>query len=149
MLMSWLDTMTASIDMNLSKLRDIAKTGEPGMLQSIELQRVRCDWTATAYKKELETHTHTQGFPGGSAVKKLSTCRRRRFHPWEDPLEEEMITHSSILVWKIPWAGEPKGLQSMRSQRVGYDWETEHACARTHTLAIRLNLETGQMKCHS
>ena len=75
MLMSWLDSITASIDMNLSKLREIAKTGEPGMLQSIELQRVRCDWTATAYKKELETHTHTQGFPGGSAVKKLSTMQ--------------------------------------------------------------------------
>ena len=41
--MSWLDSITASIDMNLSKLGDIAKTGEPGMLQSIELQRVRCD----------------------------------------------------------------------------------------------------------
>ena len=32
---------------------------------------------------------------------------------WEDPLEEEMATHSSILAWKIPWAEEPGGLQSM------------------------------------
>ena len=31
----------------------------------------------------------------------------------EDPLEEEMATHSSILTWKIPWAEEPSGLQSM------------------------------------
>jgi len=36
----------------------------------------------------------------------------------EDPLEEEMATHSSILVWKIPWTEEPGGLQSMGSQRV-------------------------------
>ena len=32
---------------------------------------------------------------------------------WEDPLEKEMATHSSILAWKISWAGEPGGLQSM------------------------------------
>ena len=39
----------------------------------------------------------------------------------EDPLEKAMATHSSILAWKIPWTEEPSGLQSMRSQRVGYD----------------------------
>ena len=35
----------------------------------------------------------------------------------EDPLEEEMATHSSILAWEIPWTEEPGGLQSMGSQR--------------------------------
>ena len=35
---------------------------------------------------------------------------------WEDPLEKEMATHSSILAWKISWTEEPGGLQSMRSQ---------------------------------
>ena len=39
----------------------------------------------------------------------------------EDPLEEEMATHSSVLAWEIPWTGEPGGLQSMGSQRVGHD----------------------------
>ena len=39
----------------------------------------------------------------------------------EDPLEKEMATHSSILVWKIPWMEEPGSLQSMSSQRVGHD----------------------------
>ena len=38
----------------------------------------------------------------------------------DDPLEKEMITHSSILAWKISWTEEPGGLQSMGSQRVGY-----------------------------
>ena len=38
---------------------------------------------------------------------------------WEDPLEKEMATHSSILAWRIPWTEEPGGLQSMGSQRVG------------------------------
>jgi len=40
---------------------------------------------------------------------------------WEDLLEKEMATHSSILAWKIPWMEEPGRLQSMGSQRVGHD----------------------------
>ena len=39
----------------------------------------------------------------------------------EDPLEEEMATHSSILAWTIPWTEEPGGLQSMGSKRVRHD----------------------------
>ena len=42
---------------------------------------------------------------------------------WEEPLEEEMATHSSSLAWKIPWTEEPGGLQYMELQRVGH---TEH-----------------------
>ena len=38
---------------------------------------------------------------------------------WEDPLEEGVATHSSILAWRIPWTEEPGGLQSIGSQRVG------------------------------
>ena len=43
---------------------------------------------------------------------------------WEDTLEKEMATRSSILAWRIPWTEEPGGLQSTRSQRVGQDWVT-------------------------
>ena len=39
----------------------------------------------------------------------------------EDPLDEEMVAHSSILAWTIPWTEEPGGLQSMESQRVKHD----------------------------
>ena len=39
----------------------------------------------------------------------------------EDTLEEEMATHSNILAWKIPWAEEPDGLQSMGLQGVGHN----------------------------
>ena len=42
----------------------------------------------------------------------------------EDLLEKEVVTHSSILAWKIPWMEEPGRLQSMGSQRVGHDWAT-------------------------
>ena len=40
---------------------------------------------------------------------------------WKDPLGKEMATHSSTLAWKILWTEEPGRLQSMGSQRVGYD----------------------------
>ena len=39
----------------------------------------------------------------------------------EDPLEEDMATHFSVIAWRIPWTEEPDGLQSMGSQRVGHD----------------------------
>ena len=40
---------------------------------------------------------------------------------WEDPLEEEMTTHSSILTWEMSWTEEPGGLQSTGLQRVGHN----------------------------
>ena len=56
-------------------------------------------------------------------VKRLPAMRETRiqFLGGEDLLRKEMATHSSILVWKIPWMEEPGGLQSMGSQRVGHD----------------------------
>ena len=46
----------------------------------------------------------------------------------EDPLVQEMATHSSILAWEIPWTEEPGGLQSMESQRVGHNWACRSRC---------------------
>ena len=48
---------------------------------------------------------------------------------WEDPLEEGMAIHSSVLAWRIPWVEEPDGLQSMGSQRVEYD-RSDLACTQ-------------------
>ena len=48
----------------------------------------------------------------------------------EDTLEKEMATHSSILVWRIPWTEEPGGLQSTGSQRVGHDSETSFSLSK-------------------
>ena len=50
----------------------------------------------------------------------------------EDPVKEEMATHSSILAWKIPWTEEAGELQSIGSQKVGHSLETEH----THLLEL-------------
>ena len=41
---------------------------------------------------------------------------------WEDPLQKDTATHSSILAWRVPWTEEPSGLQSTASQRVGHYW---------------------------
>jgi len=55
-------------------------------------------------------------------VKKLPAMLETQVRPpgWEDPLEEGMATHSSILAWRIPWTEEPDGLQSMGLQRAGH-----------------------------
>ena len=57
---------------------------------------------------------------------------------WEDPLEKDMATPSSILAWKIPWTEEPSGLQSMGSQRVRQDSVTKHSTAQ-HSTAHELD----------
>ena len=56
-------------------------------------------------------------------VKNLSAMQETQAQPlvWEDLLEKEMATLSSILAWRIPWTEEPGGLQSVGSQRVGHD----------------------------
>ena len=56
-----------------------------------------------------------RGFPGGSVVRNLPAMQETQvlFMGWVDPLEKEMATRSSILAWRIPWAEEPGGLQSM------------------------------------
>ena len=58
---------------------------------------------------------------------------------WENPLEKEMATHSSILVWEIPWIEKPGGLPSMGSQRVGHDWAT-------NTFALEASLVAQTVK---
>ena len=67
--------------------------------------------------QSLHTSLVTQSVKNVSAVQETQV----RSVGWEDPLEKEMATHSSILAWKISWTEEPGGLQSMGSQRVGHD----------------------------
>ena len=53
-----------------------------------------------------------------------------RFLGWEDPLEKEMATHSSILAWRIPWTEKPGRLQCVGSQ----EWDTTEQLSTQHTL---------------
>ena len=70
-------------------------------------------WVAEAWEASLVAQT----------VKNLPAVQETRVRSvgWEDPLEKEMATHSSILAWKISWTEEPGGLQSMELQRVRHD----------------------------
>jgi len=71
----------------------------------------------------------------------------------EDPLEEEVATHSSVLVWEIPWTEEPGGLQSMGLQRVGHNTHTTHATDghtfNTHTTHTQLMQRVGTHVTHT
>ena len=67
------------------------------------------------------------GFPGGSVEKNLPAMQETSVQTlgWDDPLEKEMATHSSILAWRIPWTEEPGRQQSTGSQRVRRDLGTK------------------------
>ena len=76
--------------------------------------------------QEALQRPQTTGFPSGSVVKNLLATWEMQ-EMWvrsldqEDPLEEEMAIHSSILPWKMTWTKEPGGLKSIGSQKVRYD----------------------------
>ena len=58
----------------------------------------------------------------------------------EDPLQEGMATHSSILAWEIPWTEEPGGLQSIVSQKVRHDGSNlAHTGKHRHYLVVTFN----------
>ena len=68
---------------------------------------------------------HLTLLSGGAVVKNLPTNAGdagdvSSTPGWEDPVEKEMETHSSILAWKIPWTEEPVRLQPMGLQKVGH-----------------------------
>ena len=69
----------------------------------------------------------TLGFHGGSLVKNLPSRQVTHVQSlgWEDPLEKEMATHSSICAWRIPWTEEPGGLQFMGLQRIRHNLVTK------------------------
>ena len=84
------------------------------------------------FKKNSLINSKYGGFPGGTNGKKQQQQQQQQQKThlpmqetqiqslvWEDPLEEGMTIHSSILTWRIPWTEEPGGLQSIGFQRVG------------------------------
>ena len=79
------------------------------------------------------------GFPGGSVLKNLPAnagdARDTGSIPgWEDPLEEEMATHHSILAWRVPWTEEPGGLLSTGFSRQEY-W-SGFSCPSPHNQMV-------------
>ena len=118
-----------------------SETKEMAIHSSILARRIPCTWgckesdtTERLSLSHTHAHTHvcveggTQGFhlfrlslvnylgsPGGSSVKNPPVMQETQVQSlgWEDPLEKEMATHSSILAWRIPWTVELGGLQSV------------------------------------
>ena len=89
------------------------------------------NWYVYVHSKYIHTHTythtHTYGLPWWlKSVKRLPVIREIWVQSlgWEDPLEEDMATHSSILAWRNPQTEEPGGLQSMELQ--SHNWVTSH-----------------------
>ena len=106
--MKWLDSISNSMDMSLSKLQEKVKD------RKACIHRVTKSWTWL-------------GFPLVTRrLKPLPAMQETWIQSlgWEDTLEKEMASHSSILAWRIPRTEEPGGLQSTGSQRVGHDWAT-------------------------
>ena len=78
---------------------------------------------------ETMTETHYQELRASVVAQRLKCLPAMwetwvRSLGWEDPLEKEMATYSSILAWRTPWTEEPGRLQSMGSQRLGHDRAT-------------------------
>ena len=77
----------------------------------------------------LKKKKTTGGFPGGTSGKEgPCQCRKEPSLDQEDPLEEGMTSHCSILPWRIPWTEEPGGLQSIASQKsqIRVKWLSMH-----------------------
>ena len=90
--------------------------------QSLICQSPR--WEIIVLGSTLSTsHTAYKASLVAQMVKNLPAMRETWFQSlgWEDPLEEGMAIHSSILAWRPPWTEKPDGLQSMGSQRVGHN----------------------------
>ena len=98
-----------------------------------------CKMTAnyTSYHNKAPIN-YFAGFPGGSVVKNLPAMRETQ-EMWvqslgrEDPLEEGMATHSSLLAWRVPWTEEPGGLQSMGHKESDTTETTVRTCS-THII---------------
>ena len=82
------------------------------------------------------------GFLGGSVVKNLPAIQEKQVRSLglEDPLKEEMATHSSIPAWRIPWTEEPGGLQSVGSQGIGHNWAHTYVCICIYTARVYLHI---------
>ena len=82
-----------------------------------------CSEAGLAQELNIRYLTHHRASLVAQWVKNLPAVQEIQVRSlgWEDPLEKEMVTHSSTLAWRIPWMEKSGGLQSMGLQRVGHD----------------------------
>ena len=116
--MACLDGITDSMDMSLSKLQEI--TGGQRSLACYN------PWGRKESDRTQQLNNSLKKLTGLPRWRRAKNSPANAGDPgwilgWEDPLEEEMATHSSILAWEIPWREESGRLQSMGSQRAGHN----------------------------
>ena len=128
--MKWLDGITDSTDRILSKLREVVKSREawPAAVhvghKELDTTEQLNDNDNTKVKNEI--YLIQSRLPWGLSSKQSASMQEPQKTlvqslSCEDPLEEGMATHSSILIWSIPWTEDPGGPQSTGSQKVRYD----------------------------
>ena len=110
------------------------------------IRKVNIEWIIDNIKELLLFKVYKSLFLMAQTVKNLPPMQETRVWSlgWEDTLEEGMVTHSSILAWRIPWTEESRGLQSIGLQRVGHDWsDLAHTWVRNTSLKMPKKIKTS------
>ena len=116
--LSWEDPLEKGRATHFNILaRRIPWAEEPGGLQSIGSHRVGHNRSDLAHTYAPSLYGLPWWLSGKDSFHLPMQEIQARSYSWEDVLEKEMATCSSILAWKIPWTDEPGGLQSMEPQR--------------------------------